>query len=712
MTLSTLNAGRAPLADFNRWVDSLIDNYRREVFRNVPVAEERVWISHIVQKEAIQNSADALEEGTDDKWSVTFEMSDALPPQYITVTDQGTCGLTGRALVPKDELDQLEKKAPQKYQQERWARFEALSFPNIDPVGRGSKGQGKWVFIGASDEKTIVYDTLRKDGVYRVGGWLGEKQLIEKPPEEQAGEELIKKEFSLLPLRKVGARIIITKPRKELWEGFLPFINSPIARYIAETWWESLKNGALIYLKWKGETIQVETPTFYRDEFIKENTEEMWVVNDCPLNWSKNQKARINELVIIRSKKRVPEGFRGIAIQRSGMKIRGFDVQTENPEITKEISEYIYGWISFNEAGERELRILEDTTHYDFSSSLGTFGIHVFGKNGWLVQEIRKFAEQKLGLGSLEKLRSERLDILAVNKLNKFANKHNLGESGRQIVPKEKKPKPPKPEKEIRIKMPKPLFPHEETRRVEFGESVAEIKVAVVNDTKALRKVRLTLALKTASPKIPERILRQFIAKELSIDAESETEVFGSFKVTFDKDKFDDGTYALEAEIVLLEGDISDEKFGKGILLDEERELIYLNVDPPTGKGLFEFIDRIEFKEENTLQYRTKEKDGRFRIQVNTLHPTYKHAEEIDDFLSIHKHKVKANLPNPLLDYEIGVGAEAIAHYDLRKEAALIGNDKDREKFVAQRGEDKKEFFIEVMNRVSRIAQEIRHEVF
>jgi hypothetical protein len=183
VTLQSLKAGRAPLADFNRWVDSLVASYRNQLDRNVSIVREDSWVAHIVQKEAIQNSSDALDKHSPDTWSVIFEVDQRFPVRFIAITDKGTCGLTGRIFVSKNELDRLEALEPQKYQRERWARFEALSFPNIDPSGRGSKGQGKWTFIGSSKNKTIIYDTLRKDGVYRVGGWLGQKQLMEKPLE-------------------------------------------------------------------------------------------------------------------------------------------------------------------------------------------------------------------------------------------------------------------------------------------------------------------------------------------------------------------------------------------------------------------------------------------------------------------------------------------------------------------------------------------------
>jgi len=512
LTLVSIQAGRAPLADFNRWTNSQIASYKSKIERNVPIAKKASWIAHPVQKEAIQNSADAIETASDDKWCVIFEMDDNLPPRYMTITDQGTCGLTGKAVVSKEELDRLQKGKPEYYQKERWAKFEALSYPNIDPIGRGSRGQGKWVFIGASEDKTIFYDTLRKDGVYRLGAWLGENQLLQMPPEGANAEILLKKKFPYVnPLKKVGTRVIIVNPKKELREGFLPFFKSPLSAYIGETWWELLKSGKEILIKWRGKTVKVESPSYYSDDYIKKEARETWSVKDVSLEWSRNPKARVKELVIVYSKEIIPEEFRGIAIQRGGMKICHFDIRTGNPSIKTEIAESMYGWITLNEEAERELREIEDPTHYDFGAYVGTFGYHVFGKSGWLAQEVRKFAEQKLGLGS-ESKKPDRLDIIVANKLNRFVNKYNLGlPLGRTSPPGPGTSSGPRTRKKIRIKMPKPSFPREETRRVEFGERVQNIKFSVINDSEVSRKVKLSLLLKTASRKVQERILKKFI---------------------------------------------------------------------------------------------------------------------------------------------------------------------------------------------------------
>jgi len=197
-------------------------------------------------------------------------------------------------------------------------------------------------------------------------------------------------------LKRVGTRVVIVNPKKELWEGFLPILKSPLAVYVGETWWELLRNGGEILIKWRGKTVKVECPIYYTAGFIESKAKEIWSVKDAFLGWDKNPKAKVNELVIIYSDEVTPEGFRGIAVQRAGMKINSFDIKTVIPSISSDITDHLYGWITFDRVAEEELREAEDPTHYDFSASLGTFGYHVFGKNGWLSQEITEFAEKTI----------------------------------------------------------------------------------------------------------------------------------------------------------------------------------------------------------------------------------------------------------------------------------------------------------------------------
>jgi len=710
MSNIVIRSGRAPNTDYNRWADSLIDQYKNIIDKKEKTVKEETWLAHPVQKEAIQNSADAYNQHSKDTWETVFEIDESFPPKFISITDKGTFGLTGKAIVSKNVLDSLQKNAPNKYQKERWAKFESLSYPNIDETGRGSRGQGKWVFIGASLDKTIFYDTFTEDKTYRVGAWLGQDQLIEFPPEGVIAKRfLIQNIPSIKPLESIGTRIIIYKPKEELWKGFLPFINSPIESYIGQTWWELLKEGKNIKLKWKEETKEIKCPIYYEDEYIEKNTIEEFWISDEKLNWKNNEKTKVKEFVLIYSKKVIPEEYRGISVQRNGMKICTVEASLGNHITKREHLEHIYGWIILDENGEKELRKIEDPTHYDFRASIGTIGYHLFGRVGWLSEKLREFAEQRLGLNNNEK-DFDRLDILVANKLNQYLRQYYEGlPLDKPTPPPKGKEKKKRKKKKIRIKMNDFEFPEEGSRKLNYGDSLENIGFSIINNTKNTFVVRASLNLKTASKTIQERILRNLLLEDLKIEGESESKSFGPFNISFERENFDQGTYVIEAEIIILDGKSEDSSLGKGVITDQERELIYLEVNPPTGKGIFEFIDRVEFKEDKELQFRIKQKEGKMRIEINIAHPAYKSKEMLDGFLKENNlyRKFKGN--NPLLDYELGIGAEAIAQYDLSNELKFIIDNK--EDFLEKRKNDENAFFLEAVDEASKIAQRIRYDV-
>jgi hypothetical protein len=154
----------------------LIDSYLggvdvRRTVRNWPADIKAVvdgyraytYIAHAVQKDAIQNGWSARTNKKGLNWTFTFELKETPDPKYLLMTDTGTTGLTGRVLKPEEyELDLPAE--------EKWGRFEGVAFtqPRSDRT-LGSRGRGKFIFVGASKQNTILYDTLRNDGTYRFG---------------------------------------------------------------------------------------------------------------------------------------------------------------------------------------------------------------------------------------------------------------------------------------------------------------------------------------------------------------------------------------------------------------------------------------------------------------------------------------------------------------------------------------------------------------
>lgn len=123
-------------------------------------------IAHGVQKDAVQNSWDArLDKKAGRGWKMQFQLATTGGKEIFAFTDQGTCGLTGRVLRPEE----MEEDLPE---DERWGRFESLAFTKSAQgtmIPLGSRGRGKFIFVGASKDYNIFYDTLRSDGTYRLG---------------------------------------------------------------------------------------------------------------------------------------------------------------------------------------------------------------------------------------------------------------------------------------------------------------------------------------------------------------------------------------------------------------------------------------------------------------------------------------------------------------------------------------------------------------
>jgi len=131
--------------------------------------DKRATLSHAVQKDAIQNGWDArlIKKGKNQgkNWKFTFELIENPDLTLLVMTDEGTSGLTGKVFT----TDQMDQDFPR---EERWVRFENLAFKNDKDKDRellGSRGRGKFVFVGASENLSIFYDTLRNDGTYRWG---------------------------------------------------------------------------------------------------------------------------------------------------------------------------------------------------------------------------------------------------------------------------------------------------------------------------------------------------------------------------------------------------------------------------------------------------------------------------------------------------------------------------------------------------------------
>jgi len=614
-------------------VRTIVDGYRTHTV-----------IPHAVQKDAIQNGWSARRNKKNGRgWSFTFELLEVDDRNYLLMTDCGTTGLTGRVLTPEE----YEKDLPGK---ERWGRFEGVAFtqPRAERT-LGSRGRGKFIFVGASKELTILYDTLLDDGSYRFGFRTVKK--TESPIAAYNGEEGKQKLKDMTgnliqPLSSVGTRVIIVSPIDELVEDLR---KGRFLRYIGETWWEIiLKYGATIRVKIDG---REQTATIPKEFDLKEEDSrkfKVWVSRNqrFPVGF---REIRIKNLhMVYNSDRPVPEDIRGVALQRDGMKI----CMIEPRYMGREVAERLYGYINFE--GDTEDVLLEDEGiehySYDFRRSLpGAI-------KRFVEDEMMIFAQEKLGYGvnarEVRRQQQRNAERRALAAANAFAKALGIGagpgvtreRTGGERVPKK-----------VRIQMEELSLPRPTDLRVNYEETVGNIKVRLVNDDDRDIDMRLKLFLRYY-----DKVLRVFLERDVRVTAPSTSEAFGPFEERLTEGEYPDtGKYTIVAKIVSL----MDED--KGAELDYKTKSFYLEEDPPM-RGLFERCEAFSSDEEPIKFWMGYSDFGSERgliLYYNIGHPGYDPVSENEEDLA---------------EYILRTAGQEMCRYDLMQETPILFEQEQR----------------------------------
>ena len=216
-------------------------------------------VSHGLQKDAIQNSLDARK-GRKSTVCVEFNIVKNQHGKFLTFTDSNTTGLTGDIKSSIDAYKNLRK-------DDHWARFEAFAFTKDDPDALGARGQGKFIFLRASKQYKMFYDTLRHDGVYRLGATEATEtgRLIYpergRKWENKSAKSKLAEHCGLEPLTNVGTRIIVCEPSNEVLDSIG---NGEFAAAIGETWFRAIeKNELKVWIITQGKRIYVDLPVNY-----------------------------------------------------------------------------------------------------------------------------------------------------------------------------------------------------------------------------------------------------------------------------------------------------------------------------------------------------------------------------------------------------------------------------------------------------------------
>jgi hypothetical protein len=616
-------------------VRSIVDGYRTHT-----------TVAHAIQKDAIQNGWSARTSKKGKGWSFTFELLEAKDRAFLLMTDQGTTGLTGRVLAPEEyEMDLPGE--------ERWGRFEGVAFtqPRAERT-LGSRGRGKFIFVGASNEHTILYDTFRDDGSYRFGFRTVIK--TESPVAAYDGEEGIQKLKEMTgnlisPLLSTGTRVIIVCPIDELVTDIK---SGRFLRYIGETWWEIiLKYEATIKVKADG---REEIATIPKEFDLKDEDSrkfKFWIKRNHKMPVGFREINVKNLHMMFRSDKPVPEDVRGVAIQRDGMKI----CAVEPRYMGKEIAERLYGYINFGPDTEEAILEDEGIEHYsyDFRRSLpGAI-------KRFVEDEMMRFAQEKLGYGvdarevrRQQQLNAERRALTAVNA---FARALGIGAgpgvtregTGGERIPRK-----------VRIQMEELSLPRPTDLRVNYGETIKNIKIKVVNDDERDIDMRMKLFLRYY-----DKVFKAFLEPDpdVRVTAHTASEAFGPFEETFTEAGYPDrGKYTIVARIVSL----MDED--KGAELDYKTKSFYLEEDPPM-KGLFERCEAFPFPDEEPIKfwmgYSEYGSERGLVLYYNLSHPGYTPVSENEEDLA---------------EYILRIAGQEICRYDLIQEKPILFKEEQR----------------------------------
>jgi len=576
--------------------------------------EQHVTLPHAVQKDAIQNGWDARVNNKGKDWKFVFELIETDDVTFLTMTDQGTTGLTGRVLQVKEMLADLPN-------EERWGRFENLAFQRKQSLGRtslGSRGRGKFVFVGTSEDMIILYDSLRDDGTYRFGKrWVEQIESWVRAWDEDEGRKELGNETSklLTPLQTVGTRVIIVNPIDSLVADFK---NGNFAKAIGETWWEIItKYDAKIILRRKGKEDTVVKP--YPTKFAEEKTNTFEVYTKECVKISKHLKQnnlRCKKLHITYNRKNpFSERLQGIAIQREGMNICSHKLTN----LPIDIRESISGYITLEPGWNEILLLNEGVEHCSLNWSKNPMRM----LNQFINDQAEKFAKEKLGLGvderkarAKQQSEAQRLALKAVNKL---AKKLGLlyGDGGGDGGEGKTKP--------IRAKIKPPVFPEpaDNPMRVNYGETVKRITCTAINESEEPIKLKTIVNLQFG-----DKIISDISMDEFTLDPSSQKTLVDDYEIKFTKDvHVNKGRYDV---VTLLISKMPGEAMNKQ--LDKKKKAIYLEEDAPSS-GIFEKCEPANFPErfkKMLSEFQEGEKRG-YILNYNVIHPEYQVVSDDKD---------------------------------------------------------------------------------
>jgi hypothetical protein len=572
-------------------------------------------IPHGLQKDGIQNAFHTASKST--PIEVTFELIKNKKGIFLTITDSNTKGLMGKVL-ETEEYDTISES-------DHWARFEGFGFTTPNPEAIGARGQGKFLFLAASKDYLMYYDSFREDGTYRLGATEAKKADCPMLHwDEDEGHAKLKEFTDLNPLSKVGTRIIIVNPIEELNEQIK---NGDFLTAIEETWFRAIEKGkAKIRIKTPEVDKIAKVPKLFPILPKDSDKIKVWIRNNDEIKLLSGDRFRIKCLQIAYKKDGgVPEQLKGVTIIHNNMKITSVNMEG----VPLDITDNIYGFIEFDRELDRELRknYNQNPNHYDL---IWRRAVPKAIKE-YLKEELRKFGYKKIGIGIDPHERRKQIrstaEVDALRYLSKYAKDLDLfGRKGGPVPPKTPKPPEPPQNKKVGLILYNFNFPEtERAPRINWGEEIKDFEVHIFNKTNEHLDGRLRIFMLFGDREIS--IVHD--KKNIDIIPYLKPNPFGPFSITFSKNMFPDpGEYRLRIRLI---NEVSH------IEIDNLTRKIWVEKDPEFRVPFEVFADDFKEPIENR-QWITQGILGQSpELYYNTAHPAYKRVEadeiELHDYL-------------------------------------------------------------------------------
>ena len=455
-------------------------------------------LAHGVQKDAIQNAFGARAivdeaKACQKNWRCYFELVTIKGNRALVFWDEGTTGLTGDIL----SVDEIEKRSGEgllgkENANQRLARF-LTRFEFGGNMGPGSFGRGKLIFQGASNNYSILVDSLRSDDNKYIafdrlikGTQLKQQKILF---EGDVAKRFIREQTDgvLKPLTAYGTRITILNVKEEIIEAFKKSFgkeadesgySDTLSRMIQETWWEILEYGAKIILRMDGKESEVKLTEPLNSLINAKDKEKGFRVYE-----KKNITVvigstvyRIKHLRFVVTPNPIEEEFREIWVQRKRMKVGSV---SKGIPLHHKIQKNFTGWLILEPSLEQLFEARESPTHYSFNGRGNNSAISQV--RTVLRSHVEEFHKQ-LGLRTQSTEAKARQDMLdTLKELNEQAEKLGLPTDFSVGTIK----------KDVEISIDEFALPTSGSTRVEIGDKIGPIVYSIKNNTSKPQFIRL-----------------------------------------------------------------------------------------------------------------------------------------------------------------------------------------------------------------------------